>query len=474
MIKDLTTLKWRKNIYYVSDNIIFDIESKKKTFDTDYCGTYLVDLQKASEKFQNATDGTIHVIEPEAYINNVPYIIAEFTSDSERVIKRYFPLQYLIEEGDKVLEDKVIQTHPDVFDNKYINKFNQEVFDIIKKIVKDPFNKRTLQLVMNSLPDWLTISEELPMTEDYIDKYFLKGQHYNQKIASKGENIFYFKSIKLGIGEDLYPVNIWNKEILTKAINAINAELLLNKFGGTVDTLEFAAEAMKEIVPGTNLLSTFLNYNNGNIKFESLCASPDIDTYYEYIKVKEAEKAKIRSYFNIVSDEFTYDENMREGKGLAQYYAWSDQANAPYKEDLWNTVANRAANLNDARRDEETGELVLDENGNYIYDNCERCWQGAVNAPGAKYPWVVLNIQDDVHSTITFKYTYPDGTVKEVNPWGDRVFGKKENEPSRTWGVASVAAEFQDDNFLISANRNDGKDSTFDVNRFEIVLNPVE
>ncbi len=69
---------------------------------------------------------------------------------------------------------------------------------------------------------------------------------------------------------------------------------------------------------------------------------------------------------------------------LRKYYAWSDEANKPYKEDLWNYVENRAANLSDARKVD--GEYVLDENGNYIYDNCDRCWLGAINAPGASYP----------------------------------------------------------------------------------------
>ena len=49
MLKDLTTLKWKKYIYYTSDDIIFDITPRKLVHDEDECGTYLVDFSKTSE-----------------------------------------------------------------------------------------------------------------------------------------------------------------------------------------------------------------------------------------------------------------------------------------------------------------------------------------------------------------------------------------------------------------------------------------
>ena len=191
MIKNLTTLKWRKNVYYISNDIIFDIELKKKKFDIDCCDTYLVDIDL------DKADGMIVDLQPEAYIDKVPYIVAEFITDSERTIKRYFPLQYLIEEGDKVVDGKVIQSHPDVFDEKYVNKFNQEVFDYIKDLLKgkDTFDLKNVQLVMNALPLWLTPGNNEYMTEDYIDKSFLKGVKYNQAIATKGDSLFKVNSM---------------------------------------------------------------------------------------------------------------------------------------------------------------------------------------------------------------------------------------------------------------------------------------
>lgn len=241
--------------------------------------------------------------------------------------------------------------------------------------------------------------------------------------------------------------------------------------------MESIAQYIKDITIGKNenKLSTFLNviYNGEDVEvdLESLCVPSDIDTYYEYIKKQEEEKEKIKSYYSLINDEASWNALYKEGTGLWKYYQWSDQANAPYKEDLWNTVENRAANINDAKKDPETGEYLLDENGNYIYENCERCWLGAVNAPGAKYPWIVLNITNEIPSIVTFKYTYLDGTVKEVQPWGDKIFGGPEDEPRNEWGVASVASEFNDNDFLISEN---GGQSTFDINNFELVLNPVE
>ena len=471
MIKDLTVLKWKKNIYYISENIIFDIEQRKKKFDIDCCGTYLIDT--TLEKIQKAADGTSLDISknPESFIDKVPYILVEFTEG----LKRYFPLQFLIEEGDKVLEDKVIQSHPNVFDNKYINKFNQDIFNFIKNSIKNKelFDPNNVKFIMNSLPDWLTIKESKLMSENYIDRHFLKGSHYNETLARKSDVLYTFKSIKLGIGDDLYPINIWTEEVIKELVRAIDAEKFVNKFNNKVglksSVMENIAEVIKEAEQGNNnnSLLTLLNYDNGIVKFESVAGTSDIDTIYEYRKSKDTTK-----FYSLVKDEESY--NADSCGGLKKYYSWSDQANAPYKEDLWNTVENRAANINDARKDSETGEYILDEYGNYIYNNCERCWKGAVNAPGAKYPWIVINVTSEIPSIVKFKYTYPDGSVKEVTPWGNKIFGGPVDEPRREWGCASVATEFNDNDFLISENRKYGGESTFDINRFELILDPVE
>lgn len=163
--------------------------------------------------------------------------------------------------------------------------------------------------------------------------------------------------------------------------------------------------------------------------------------------------------YDFIHDEESWNASFNNG-GLKKYYVWSDAVNAPYKEDLWNTVEERAANVNDAHKEDD--EYVLDDNGNYIYDNCERCWEGALNAPGAKYPWIVVNFDTDVNATITFKYEGKE----DVQPWGDKVFGigKKEDGSDRLFGCASIPTELGEE-FLL----NEGE-TTFDISKFKMFL----
>lgn len=475
MIKDLTTLKWKKNIYYVSDDIIFEISSKRLK-DLDNCATYLIDMDKLPDNIKNAKDGTLYDISkyPEAFIHNVPFIKLTFRGENvDEILFRYFPLQYIVEEGDKVIDGVTVQNHPDIYNNSYINKFNQEVFNYIKPLVKDLFSPKNIANINKALPDWL--QECGGMTEKYIDNYFVKGVNYNENIALKGGGpIYQLDSVILGIGNNEYPINIWNNETIQAVEKAIYAEKITNGYNTEVksyvssltkDSMEAIAATFKASEFGYNPdnLHTYPNIsyieNDVDIKFESVCAPDDVDTYYEYIK------KDMSNYYTLVKDEESYN----NCAGLAKYYEWSDRVNKPYKEDLLytdpETGATRAANINDVRKDPETGELMTDENGNYIYDNCVRCWEGAIKAPGAKFPWMVVDFNNyDVDSAIAFKYSYPDGNVKVVKPWNDKVF--KEG----SWGVASLATEFNDNDFLIPENRTDGGESTFDINNFELLI----
>lgn len=157
--------------------------------------------------------------------------------------------------------------------------------------------------------------------------------------------------------------------------------------------------------------------------------------------------------------DFIYDEaswNAAYEKPTMQaYYEWSDRVNKPYKEDLYNTVEGRAANWNDARED-SNGEKVVDENGNYIYDNCERCWEGAINAPGAKYPWAVVTLPEEFEGVI--KFTYDGG--EPVYP-----FGEESKQFQNIFGIVSIPNEFGDE-YLLNA---DGE-TTFDPSKLEILL----
>lgn len=78
-------------------------------------------------------------------------------------------------------------------------------------------------------------------------------------------------------------------------------------------------------------------------------------------------------------------------------------------------------------------------------DNCERCWKGAVNNPGAKYPWVCPNFTEDVDAQVIFRYEGFD----DVQPWGEKVFH------NGGWGCESVAKLYGDD---------------FDISKFKMIL----
>ena len=158
--------------------------------------------------------------------------------------------------------------------------------------------------------------------------------------------------------------------------------------------------------------------------------------------------------WDYIWNEETWNASYENG-GLKRYYEWCDGgATAPYKEDLWNTVENRAANWTDWRRDEQ-GNPVLDENGYYIYDNCERCWLGALNAPGAKYPWAVVQPPIPFNGVIKFAYN----NEEPVYPWGEyvRTFG-------RGFGCASIPTELGDEYLL-----HDGV-TTFEPEKLDVKL----
>lgn len=148
---------------------------------------------------------------------------------------------------------------------------------------------------------------------------------------------------------------------------------------------------------------------------------------------------QVSTNFDYIHDEASWNESYENG-GLKLYY----EANPA--EDLWNTVENRPANINDRAADG-------------TYPNCIHCWQGAINAPGAKYPWIVPHFDTDVNSKLIFRYEGKD----DVRPWGDRIFGNGNNH--KAWGCASIPVELGEE-FLLD---NEGN-TTFDVTKFQMIL----
>ena len=78
--------------------------------------------------------------------------------------------------------------------------------------------------------------------------------------------------------------------------------------------------------------------------------------------------------------------------------------------------------------------------------DCDRNIKGAIYAPGAQYPQIVLGFEDNVNARVQFTYTYTvkneatgesEERTKSVFPWGDSVFGK-----DRRCGAASLPQLF--------------------------------
>lgn len=158
--------------------------------------------------------------------------------------------------------------------------------------------------------------------------------------------------------------------------------------------------------------------------------------------------------WDYVWNEETWNDSYENG-GLKLYYEWCDNGGTkPYKEDLWNTVQERPANWNDWIKDDQ-GQPILDENGYIQYKDCVRCWQGALNAPEAKFPWCVVKPPIPFKGTIEFVY---DGG-EPVYPWGEavRTFG-------RGFGVASIPVELGEEFIL-----HDGV-TTFEPEKLKVSL----
>ena len=153
-----------------------------------------------------------------------------------------------------------------------------------------------------------------------------------------------------------------------------------------------------------------------------------------------------------IHDEQSWNDSYQNGL-LATYYAHYDAA-SPYKEDLWNTVEQRPANWNDIEKDGQ-GNPIEYEDG-YHYTNCVRCWQGAINAPGAKYPWAAVAMPVPFEGYI--KFTYDNGTP--VYPWGDNI-----RTFSKGFGIASIPEELGNE-FLLDAQGN----TTFDPTKLQVKL----
>lgn len=88
--------------------------------------------------------------------------------------------------------------------------------------------------------------------------------------------------------------------------------------------------------------------------------------------------------YEYIHDEASWNKSYQNG-GLKLYYETYPD------EDRWNEREQRHA----IPSDKIDGEWP---------DYCIQCWKGAINAPGAKLPWIVPYFTEDVNSKIIFAY----------------------------------------------------------------------
>ena len=162
------------------------------------------------------------------------------------------------------------------------------------------------------------------------------------------------------------------------------------------------------------------------------------------------DEAVMGTNYDYVHDETSWNASYNSG-ALEHYYEWADKLSM-YKEDLWNEADSRPAAWADWVKD-ENNQPILDDNGNIQYidrlgNPCVRCWNGAVYAPDARYPWIVPYFAQDENAPeernyIVFSY---EGKA-DVMPWNG-IWGNK----NKYIGSASLAEEFKDKGFLLYEN----------------------
>lgn len=199
------------------------------------------------------------------------------------------------------------------------------------------------------------------------------------------------------------------KQHLTELVKMVNAKKFIydyaKKHNGEMPEADAVAEA-KVLLPGDEDKIDF------QVEADAL------------VKLSDAEK--VNAEWDYIYNEASWNASYENG-ALKDYYAWADGL-SPYKEDLWNTVENRAANWNDIEKDDK-GVPIEYEDG-YHYLNCVRCWKGAFYAPGAQYPWCGVKFSP-FYGAIKFEYE-----DKEAYPWG-----KTFRQFKRNFGIASIPGE---------------------------------
>ena len=174
-----------------------------------------------------------------------------------------------------------------------------------------------------------------------------------------------------------------------------------------------------------------------------------------YVPFQVGAKATTDDY-DYIYDKESWNMNVSASNGgLKAYY----EANP--NEDVW-VFATEEDYTNDEKGEGHYGTNAdKDAQGNWPA-LAKQSWWGAVGANGAKYPWIVMNTRQNAVRPL-FKYNYDTSEPVEVMPWGLGAVKK--------YGCASLAVEFEDDNFLLPENGNSGP-CAFDITKFSVDLFP--
>lgn len=145
--------------------------------------------------------------------------------------------------------------------------------------------------------------------------------------------------------------------------------------------------------------------------------------------------------YNYVWNEETWNNSYQNG-GLKLYYeAYPD-------EDRWNEQEQRPARSTDK------------VDGQWP-DYCVQCWKGAINAPGAKFPWIVPYFTEDVNSKIIFAYNKKTNVPHTVKSYIDEMvqWAMKYATGGGSLGPDSVTTlEIQDGTIKVEDLSDDLKD----------------
>ena len=153
-------------------------------------------------------------------------------------------------------------------------------------------------------------------------------------------------------------------------------------------------------------------------------------------KVVQSGKETVAATWDYIWDEASWNAAYnKENSPLKEYYETYPD------EDRWNFNENRPCQ----GRDKVDGEWP---------DYCQHCWQGAVNAPGAQYPWCVVNLEP---FTGNIRFNYDGGD--DVFPWGENIRTFRKH-----FGIASIPVELGSE-FLL----HDGV-TTFDNTKLVVTL----